>query len=438
MNYSVTSTSRVRYHIAVLMLFSLIINYLDRTVMSAAAPVIQKELELSATEMGYIMSAFFLTYALFQIPAGFLADRFGQRAILAGSVLWWSIATIFTGLAKTPFTFIAARGFMGIGEAGAYPSNAGVAAKWFPDKERGKVSAIFDSGSKFGTAFAMPFVVWIIAGWGWQFAFYICGALGIFWSIWWLTVYHDPEKHPKISKSELDYIRRGQVKKEGIDNFRPMAWYKLFKYRNVISMCIGFFMLNYAVFFFITWFPSYLMTSRGMSLSEMGFAAMLPPICGIIGQYFGGWLTDYLYTKTKKLDLARKVNLVGGMGLATSIAFAGLVESTPVMLSLLCVSYAGLACAGTAVWTLPGDIAPRNMTSVLGGMQNAISNCGGILGPIVTGYIITISGSFIPALIISGLACFIGAMVYLFGLKDIRPIEPVETLVSLEQGSIKP
>ncbi|RPH30164.1 MFS transporter [Buttiauxella warmboldiae] len=437
MNHSAQPTSRVRYHIAILMLFSVIINYLDRTVMSAAAPVIQKELALSASEMGYIMSAFFFTYALFQIPAGFLADKFGQRKILAGSVLWWSIATILTGLAKTPLAFIAARGVMGIGEAGAYPSNAGVTAKWFPDKERGKVSAIFDSGSKFGTAFAMPFVVWIIARWGWQASFYICGALGFIWTLWWLMVYHDPEKHPRISKVELNYIRSGQVKKEGIDNVRPMAWYKLFKYRNVLAMCVGFFMLNYAVFFFITWFPSYLMNSRGMSLSEMGFAAMLPPICGIIGQYFGGWLTDYLYTKTQKLDIARKVNLVAGMGLATSIAFAGLVESTPIMLLLLCISYAGLACAGTAVWTLPGDIAPRNMTSVLGGMQNAISNCGGILGPIVTGYIITISGSFIPALIISGVACFIGAMVYLFGLKDIKPIEPDENASSVHQSFVK-
>jgi len=414
--------SRVRFHVAILMLMATVINYLDRTVMSAAAPVIEKDLQLSAEAMGWIMSAFFFSYALFQIPSGFLADRIGQRKTLAGSVIWWSLATMATGLARTPLAFISARIVMGVGEAGAYPCNSGITAKWFPDRERGRITALFDSGSKFGTAFAMPIVVWAIATWGWHAAFYICGALGLLWSIWWLKVYRDPEDHPTISEEELRYIRDGQAKKEGIDKTMPMKWYQLFRYRNVIAMCAGFFMLNYAIFFFITWFPSYLMNERGMSLSEMGFAAMLPPLAGIAGQYLGGWFTDFMYNKTNNLNKARKINLVGGMLLATSITFAGLVESTAVMLALLCLSYAALAFAASALWCLPGDIAPRNMTSLLGGMQNAVANCGGILGPIVTGYIIASTGSFIPALVVSGGACLAGALIYLFVLKDIKPI----------------
>ncbi|SUB80985.1 MFS transporter [Pragia fontium] len=414
--------SKVRFHIAILMLMATVVNYLDRTVMSAAAPVIEKDLQLSAEAMGWIMSAFFFSYALFQIPSGFLADRIGQRKTLAASVVWWSLATMATGLARTPFAFISARIFMGIGEAGAYPCNSGITAKWFPDRERGRVTALFDSGSKFGTAFAMPIVVWAIATWGWHAAFYICGGLGLLWTVWWLAVYREPEDHPTISEEELNYIRDGQAKKEGIDKSMPMKWYKLFGYRNVIAMCSGFFMLNYAIFFFITWFPSYLMNERGMSLAEMGFAAMLPPLAGIFGQYLGGWFTDFVYNKTNNLNMARKINLVGGMLLATSISFAGLVESTSVMLGLLCLSYAALAFAASALWCLPGDVAPRNMTSLLGGMQNAVANCGGILGPIVTGYIISSTGSFVPALVVSGGACLLGALIYLFVLKDIKPI----------------
>ncbi|WP_410735383.1 MULTISPECIES: MFS transporter [Citrobacter freundii complex] len=421
--HSIRKTN-VRFHIAILMLVATIVNYLDRTVMSAAAPIIEKELSLSAQEMGWIMSAFFLSYALCQIPAGYLADRLGQRKTLVTSVIWWSIATMATGLARTPLAFISARIVMGIGEAGAYPCNNGVTAKWFPDRERGKVVALFDSGSKFGTAFAMPLVVWIIASWGWHSAFYICGILGLIWAAWWLCVYRDPESHSGISEDELTYIRSGQTKKEGIDKTIPMKWYELFKYRNVIAMCSGFFMLNYAIFFFITWFPAYLMNERGMSLAEMGFAAMLPPLSGIMGQYAGGWFTDYMYSKTGDLNISRKVNLVGGMLLATSIALAGMSESTGTMLTLLCISYAGLAFAASALWCLPGDIAPRNMTSLLAGMQNAIANCGGILGPVVTGYIISSNnGSFVPALIVSGGACLVGALIYMFVLKDIKPIE---------------
>lgn len=417
-----TRKTRVRFHIAILMLFAIVINYLDRTVMSAAAPVIAADLQISPSAMGWIMSAFFFSYALFQIPAGSLADRFGQRKTLAGSVAWWSIATAATAIATTPIGFVAARIFMGVGEAGAYPCNSGVTAKWFPDKERGRVTALFNSGSKFGTAFTMPFVVWIIATWSWHAAFLICGGLGLVWVIWWLAVYQEPEQHPTVSPEELKYIRDGQAKKEGIDKVQPMKWYQLFRYRNVVAMCVGFFMLNYAIYFFITWFPAYLMTDRGFSLKDMGYAAMLPPLCGILAEWTGGAVLDFVYMKTGNLNLSRKINLVGGMLLATSISLAGVVDSINTMMLLLCLSYAGLAFASPAIWSLPGDVAPRNMTSVLGGMQNAISNCGGILGPIVTGYIIVTTGSFMVALVVSGGACLVGALTYLFVLKDIKPI----------------
>lgn len=425
--------TKVRFSIAILMTLAIAINYLDRTVMSAAAPTLSEELQISPEAMGWIMSAFFLSYALCQIPAGFIADRFGQRKTLAGAVLWWSMVTAATALAKTPFSFISTRILMGMGEAGAYPCNSGITAKWFPDRERGRITALFDSGSKFGTAFAMPLVVWIIAKWGWESAFIFCGALGFLWVIAWLKIYHDPEQHPKVSEAELKYIRDGQIKKEGIDNIQPMKWYELFRYRNVQAMCMGFFLLDYAIYFFITWFPAYLMMERGMSLEEMGFAAMLPPLCGIAGQWLGGFTTDYLFIKYNNINIARKVPIVGGMLVATSIAFSGLVESTSVMMFLLCLSYAALAFAASAIWSLPGDVAPRNMTSVLGGMQSAVSNCGGILGPIVTGYIIGATGSFMWALIVSGIACAVGALIYLVMLRDIKPITANEIEVQNNQ-----
>lgn len=423
MNNVLQGKTHIRFYIGILMWLAIVINYLDRTVMSAAAPAIIQDLHIGPGEMGIIMSAFFWSYAAFQIPAGWLADRIGQRLCLAVSVLWWSLATAVTAMAKTPLGFIGARIFMGTGEAGAYPCNAGVAAKWFPDRERGRITALFDSGSKFGTAFTMPLVAWVVAVYGWQVAFLICGGLGVFWVFAWWAYYRDPEKHLSINAAELQYIRDGQAKKEGIDKVQPLKWYQLLRYRNVVAMCIGFFMLNYAIYFFITWFPTYLVQERGMTLMKMGWMAMLPPLTGILAQWAGGIFTDYMYAKTGSLNKARKINLVGGMTLATSIALAGLTQSDVVAIALLCISYGGLAFAASAIWCLPGDIAPRNMTSVLGGIQNCVSNCGGILGPIVTGFIIASSGSFIPALLVSGACCLIGAMVYLFMLKDIKPIE---------------
>ncbi|MDQ0203358.1 MFS transporter [Pectinatus haikarae] len=420
---SAVKPTKARYVVALLMVSVIAINYLDRTVMSAAAPAMMKDLNIGPSEMGYIMSMFFFSYALCQIPSGWLADKLGQKMCLAIAVLWWSVATALTAGARSVSHLISARLFMGMGESGVYPCNAGICAKWFPDNERGKVAALFDSGSKFGTAFTMPFVTWMVVTYGWQLPFIISGSIGLVWIIAWLAYYNDPERSKFINSVELNYIRSHQAKKEGIDTIQPMKWYQLLKYRNVRAMCLGFFCLNYAIYFFVTWFPTYLVHDRGLQMTTMGWLAMLPPLSGVLVQWFGGWFTDHTYKTTGNLTRARKINLVAGMFIATSVAFAGLIESTAAIMALLCFSYAGLAFAGAALWSLPGDVAPRNMTSVLGGIQNCAGNIGGILGPIITGYIITSAGNFIPALVLSGIACLIGALSYGLGMKELKPIK---------------
>jgi D-galactonate transporter len=429
-NVNSEKKTKVRWNIAILMWAAIAINYLDRTNLSAAAPTIMKEFHISPETMGIILSSFFWTYAIFQIPAGWFADKVGQRVTLAVAVTWWSLATAATVLARGAGSLIATRVLMGIGEAGAYPSNAGVTAKWFPDKERARVSAIFDSGSKVGTALAMPVIVWLLTKFGWEVPFIVSGLIGLVWVVIWWIYYRDPEKHKYINDAELTYIREGQVKKEGIDHVQPLKWYQLLRYRNIWAMCVGFFMLNYAIYFYITWFPTYLVKERHMELLTMGFVAMIPPLVGLLAELIGGWFSDYLYSKGLSLTVARKVNLVGGMLLATSIAFAGMVDSAVWSIVLLSISYAGLVFAACAIWSLPGDIAPRNMTSVVGGLQNCVSNFGGILGPIITGAIVEATHSFIPALIVSGSATLIGALTYLFWLGKIEPIDPEKELLS--------
>ncbi|MGF6952239.1 ACS family D-galactonate transporter-like MFS transporter [Neobacillus sp. B4I6] len=416
--------TNVRWKISIFMWAAIAINYLDRTVLSATTPTIMKEFGLNAAQMGIVMSAFFWTYALFQIPAGWLADKVGQRFSLALSVAWWSIATALTAFSQGMKSLLIFRTLLGMGEAGAYPSSAGVTAKWFPDRERTRVSAIFDSGSKVGTAIAMPFVVWLMTAFGWKVPFIVSGLLGLVWvTIWW-AYYRDPEKHMYVNKEELTYIRDGQVKKEGLENAQPMKWYQLLKYRNILAMCVGFFMLNYAIYFFITWFPTYLVQERGFQLIKMGWVSMIPPLFGLVAELFAGWFSDRLYAKGYSLTFVRKLNLGGGMLLATAIAFAGLVNSPALSIALLSISYGGLTTAACAIWSLPGDVAPLNMTSVVGGLQNCVSNMGGILGPIVTGFIISTTHSFTPALIVSGAATLIGALTYIFWLGKVEPIVP--------------
>jgi len=241
--------------------------------------------------------------------------------------------------------------------------------------------------------------------------------------MWW-AYYRDPEKHMYVNKEELTYIRDGQIKKDGLDKAQPMKWYQLLKYRNILAMCVGFFMLNYAIYFFITWFPAYLVEARGFQLMKMGWVSMIPPLFGLVAELLAGVFSDRLYAKGYSLTFVRKLNLVGGMLLATAIAFAGLVNSPALCIALLSLSYGGLTTAACAIWSLPGDVAPLNTTSVVGGLQNCVSNMGGILGPIVTGFIISATHSFTPALIVSGAATFIGALTYLFWLGKVEPIVP--------------
>ncbi|MFC7395485.1 MFS transporter [Scopulibacillus cellulosilyticus] len=422
-NQSNAKKTKVRWNIALLMWLAISINYIDRTNLSAATPIIMKQFHISPDMMGIILSAFFWPYALLQVPAGWFSDKIGQRVCLTISVAWWSIATIATAFIRGVGSLFATRFFMGIGESSAFPSCAGVTARWFPDKERGKVSAIYDSGTKIGTAVAMPGVVWLLSRFGWQAPFIISGLLGLIWAVIWWLYYRDPEKHKYANQAEVDYIRDGQMKKEGVDQTQPIKWYQLLRYRNIWAMCIGFTAFTFVMYFFITWFPTYLVQEQGMSLLNMGFVAMIPPLTGFVAELIGGWLTDYLYMKGLSLSVARKINLVGGMLLATSIAFAAIVHSTVLAVVLFSLSYAGLEIAAAAIMALPGDVAPKNMTSIVFGLQNAVSNLGGALAPIVVGLIIAKTHSFVLTLLFSGVITLIGAITYLFWLGKVEPID---------------
>ncbi|MCL6626483.1 MAG: MFS transporter [Alicyclobacillus shizuokensis] len=280
-----------------------------------------------------------------------------------------------------------------------------------------------------------PLIVLLMSRFGWQVPFIVSGLIGLLWVAVWLWYYRDPEKHRYANQAERMYIREGQLKKEGMDDRAPLKWYELFRYRSIWAMCVGFFTLNYAIYFFITWFPDYLVHDRGMKMMTMGFVAMIPPLAGLVAELVAGWTMDTLYKKGFSLTVVRKIHLVGGMVVATAIALAGLVHSAAWAVVLLAVSYAGLEFAACAIWSLPGDVAPVNMTSTVGGIQNCASNIAGILGPMVTGAIVASAHSFVPALVLSGAMTLLGALTYLFWLGKVEPIRPHRHREALESSA---
>jgi D-galactonate transporter len=414
----------MRWLIAGLMWVAIAINYIDRTVLSAAAPQMSKEFSLTPEMMGIVLSAFFWSYALLQIPAGWVADRFGQKVGLGAAVGSWSLATASTGLAAGFTSLVGLRVALGVGEAGAYPANAGIASKWFPDKERATVSGLFDSASKFGGAVAMPLIVSLLLVFHWRVTFAIVGSVGLLWCILWWWLFTDiPERNKRVSAAELAYIRGGQAQRHGVDTEMPMKWYELLRHRNIWAMCLGFFTINYISYFFITWLPTYLVKEQGMGMLQMGMVASLPLICGLIAEIAAGWLSDKVaHSRRLSLTATRKLFLIGGLLMALCIGLAPLTTSVSLTVLLLCIAKSGTTIAASQVWAMPGDVAPKNMTSTVAGLQNMVSNFGGVIGPVVTGFIVASTGSFKWALLFSAALGVLGILNYAFLLKKIEPI----------------
>jgi ACS family glucarate transporter-like MFS transporter len=368
-----------------------------------------------------LLGAFFWSYALMQFPAGWLVDRYGPRKMLAIAVALWSLMTIFMGAASGFMMLIVLRLLLGVGESPAYPSSAKVVSRWFPAKERGLAASIFDSGARAGTALALPVITVLIAWVGWRGSFVIAGLLGFVFVAVWLKVYQDPEKHPKVSDAEKAYIRDGRTLE--MDQATPMPWRQLFKYRTTWGMVLGFFCLSFVLYFFITWFPSYLVKERGFDLLKLGIFGMLPALCAMPAQWLGGMLQGALIRRGRSISFARKVPLVSGLLLSSVIVFAGQATNAAIALTLLTVSYCALTFAASSLWALPADVAPtpRNVAS-LAGIQGFASNAAGFASPVVIGILLDQTGSFVAPLALAGAVAIVGAIAYMFVIGKIAPL----------------
>jgi D-galactonate transporter len=398
------------------------INYIDRANLAVAAPIMQRELGFDAATMGLILGGFFWTYSFMQMPFGWFADRFGARISLSLAVVWWSIFTAFTSVARGAYTLLGCRLLLGVGEAGAYPSCAKVTANWFPRSERALASSIFDSGSRIGAALSLPLVAWLISAFSWQTSFIVTGALGVVWAVVWIVVYRDPENHRSVTPEQLARLQaeRGTKAVDG----PKVPWSSLFRYRTVWGMMIGFFCLNFVIYFFITWFPTYLVQARGFSMKELGTLGLLPGLVAIPSGWLGGFTSDALYRRGWSLTAARKTCLVGGMLMSSVITLS--VFAPNVYLALVCfaIAYGSLAFTAASIWSLPGDVAPTPAhVASIGGIQNFASNLAGIVTTTFTGVMLTItSGSFIVPLTVAGGFCVLGAATYLFMVGEIAPL----------------
>ena len=302
--------SRGRWYVLLLISVMYLITYLDRVNISTAAPQISKEFGFDKVTMGFIFSAFVWAYALFQVPGGWLSDRFGARGVLTGVVAYWSIMTAATAAAFSGASFIILRFLFGIGEAGAFPGATRAMQLWYPRRERGLVQGVTHSASRLGAAIAPPIVVLILSEFGWRPVFYICGGTGLLWSLWWALSYRNlPEEHGPVNKAELELIRgrgpNGEINPPPMEKQTNVPWGTLVRSGNMWAIMFAYFTYVYCLWIFLSWLPSYLIEVRHFTLIKVGIFASLPLWAGVVGDTVGGLATDWLLKVTGSARIGR-------------------------------------------------------------------------------------------------------------------------------------
>ncbi|MEG3125483.1 MFS transporter [Sphingomonas sp. GB1N7] len=417
--------TRARFAMLGLIATGTLVNYLDRTVLGIAAPALTKELAINSAVMGLVFSAFSWSYAASQIPGGLFLDRFGTRLTYALSVGFWSLFTLLHALVGGLASLLGLRLALGIAEAPCFPANSRVVATWFPQSERAFATGVYTVGEYIGLAFLSPLLFWLLANHGWRSLFIVCGLVGFAFVLVWLARYREPGDHRNVNAAELDLIAEGGGLVGGGAKGGKIDWSKagkLLRFRQMWGICIGQFAGNSTLVFFLTWFPTYLATERHMAFLKIGFYAVLPFIAASVGVLFGGWWSDTMLRRGMSANIARKVPIITGLLLASTIIAANFVDSNNAVIAILSLAFfaQGMAALG---WTLVSDIAPRGMLGLTGGIFNLAANLAGIITPLVIGAIVAATGSFFYALAYVGGLAIVGALAYIFVLGDVKRIE---------------
>lgn len=388
-----------RYFLIVNTFILSLILYVDRVCISAAKSPIADSLHLSDKQMGWVLSIFALGYALFQTPAGYIADKFGPRKVLALIVTFWSVFTSLTGAAWNYMSLLLVRFLFGAGEAGAFPGISRAVYSWIPLKERGLVNGINFSGSRLGAAFALPLVAWLITVFGWRMTFVILGIIGFIWAMWWYYWFRDlPEDHKGVSEKEKEYILKHRQKDNPADAQpaeNTLTAGKLFGSKNMWLAMLQYFASNFTFFFCLTWLLPHLKSQYELELINAGFYASIPLIFGAFGNWFSGWLVDRIYSRGK-WALSRRIPAIIGFLLAASGLIGSLyMDSIEGAVFFLSIAIFGADMTLSPSWAFCIDIGKKNAGTVSGTM-NMAGNIGAFITALAFPYLQAWTGSVFP------------------------------------------
>ena len=429
--------THVRYLIIAMLFVASSFSYGDRVALSIAGTAMQKELSLDPVKLGFLLSGFSWAYVAGQLPSGGLLDRFGSKRVYGISIVCWTVCAFligFCGYLPQALIFSAIfvlRLLSGLAQSPVFPGNGRIVAAWFPTAERGTASAIFNASQYFALVVFAPLFGWLTHSHGWRSCFWFMGAFGLLLAVvWWRTIYNVTE-HPLISSAEIEHIEKGgglanlDRAAGGKPNANPLTWSgvkRLLSERMLVGIYLGQFCITTLTYFFITWFPIYLVQARHMSVLKGGFAVALPALCGSVGGVLGGVYSDMLLRRGHSLTFARKTPIIAGMLLSITMIACNFTNVQSVVMFLMSLAFFGKGF-GALGWTVIADTSPRELIGLNGGLFNLFGNTAGITTPIVIGFLVKRTGSFNDALIFVGVTALLAIFSYVVIVGEIRRVE---------------
>jgi ACS family D-galactonate transporter-like MFS transporter len=418
-----------RYTVAVMLFITVVINYLDRNNISTTITAMKGEFGFDNEQIGIIGMAFGITYAAFQIPGGWLVDRMTPRVFYPIILVLWSLATLAMGWVGTVMGFFILRALVGMLEAPSYSINNQVASSWFPNKERASVVGFFISAQFIGPALLTGMLIWLEHTYGWRSVFYITGGAGLIWGILWWFIYRGPRESKMANQAEIDEIKAGGALVDfGAADRKMPAKFKwddlvtVFKYKKLWGVYLGQFAVTSSQYFFLIWFPTYLVEYRGLDGFKTGLYASIPFFGAFIGALCAGFLSDKMLRSGFSLGAARKTPIIAGLAISSIVVLANFTESTELAIVFFTIALFGNGLASIG-WSLISSVAPQKLIGLTGGAFNGISNLSGIATPYIIGRL-ALGGDFAPGLVYIAAVALLGVCSYVFLIGKLEPVEP--------------
>lgn len=411
-----------RYVIGLTLFGMQLVNYFDRVNLSTAGPSMMSYFHMSSTEFGILSSAFTWTYMIMQIPSGLILDKIGVKWVSRVASALWAIPTFLTAFVSGLGPLIVLRIILGVVEAPNTPAGSKAAGYWFPLRERGLATALYDSGTKFANVIGVPVCAFLVLHYGWQSAFFFTAIMSVIFSLWYWIIYRNPRESKHLSPAELAYIEGNGAQADAAADKGMNIWFIL-RQRKMWGLMLGNFAYNYATFMFLTWLPSFFVKTLKLDIQQSGLMTAIPWLFGFIAEIIvGGWFVDHLIKQGKDASTVRKATIVIGLCMGIALIGAAYSPSAWVAVVWFTIALTGVCVSAAGFWAIPSIIAPTGMVGVVSSTMNVSGMIAAIITPIITGAAVDITGSFASAFILIGVVLVIGV----FGIVVLMgPIEQI-------------